>query len=324
MPAGSAATADKDGPPVHKPFATRLLPTRYARRMNLFLDSFWRAVVYCAHPRVMLLSLLPLVLMVGLTMGLGYFFWDAALDQVRVWMDSFAYTNMLWQWLESVGAGKLRAVLGPLLVIFAVTPLIVVVSMLAVALLMTPALVNLVAGNRFAGLEAKQGGSVVASLLWSLFSTLMATVALLVSVPLWLVPPLVLVLPPLIWGWLTYRVMAFDALAKHASQDERRVLFQRHSGWLLLMGVVSGYLGASPSVVWAMGAGFAPAFIILVPLAIWIYTLVFAFAALWFTHYCLAALQALRAEPVMAAASAGTASFTELHEPLALISKDEK
>jgi hypothetical protein len=32
----------------------------------------------------------------------------------------------------------------------------------------------------------------------------------------------------------------------------------------------------------------------LVPVAIWIYTLVFAFASLWFAHFCLAALQALR------------------------------
>jgi hypothetical protein len=197
-------------------------------------------------------------------------------------------------------------------------------------------LVNLVAGNRFVALEAKQGGSFGASLAWSLFSTLLAAVALLVSVPLWLVPPLVLVLPPLIWGWLTYRVMAFDALAKHASTDERRTLFKRHSGWLLLMGVISGYLGASPSVVWAMGAGFAPAFIILVPVAIWIYTLVFAFASLWFTHYCLGALQALRAEPIMATASVAPSSASEpepvqrlnlsavLHEAPAVLSKDEK
>jgi hypothetical protein len=124
----------------------------------------------------------------------------------------------------------------------------------------------------------------------------MASIAMLVSLPLWLVPPLVLLIPPLIWGWLTYRVMAFDALAKHASTDERRELFKRHSGWLLVMGVVSGFLGASPSALWAMGAGFAPAFVLLVPAAIWIYTLVFAFASLWFSHYCLAALQALRRE----------------------------
>jgi hypothetical protein len=46
--------------------------------------------------------------------------------------------------------------------------------------------------------------------------------------------------------------------------------------------------------VWASGALFAAAFVILVPVAIWIYTLVFAFSSLWFAHYCLAALERLR------------------------------
>jgi hypothetical protein len=262
--------------------------------MNLFLDSFWRALAYRVHPRVIALSLLPLVLVVALSLGLGYFFWDAALDQVRIWMDGFSYINMVWQWLENMGAGKLKAVLAPLLVVMGATPVIVVMSMLAVALLMTPALVNLVARNRFPALEARRGGGLAASLLWSLFSTVLAGFALLISLPLWLVPPLVLVLPPLIWGWLTYRVMAFDALAQHASREERKLLFQRHGGRLLLMGVVCGYLGASPNLIWAMGAGFAPAFVLLVPVAIWVYTLVFAFASLWFSHYCLAALQGLR------------------------------
>ena len=304
--------------------------------MNLFLDSFWRAAVYCLRPRVMLLSMLPLVLIVLLALGLGYFFWDAALEQMRLWMDAFAYTQWVWQWLDSVGAGQLKAVLAPLLVVFGVTPLLVVGSMLAVAWLMTPALVSMVAVKRFAALEAKQGGGLIASMGWALFSTLLAGIALLVSVPLWLVPPLVLLIPPLIWGWLTYRVMAFDALAKHASGDERRILFKRHGGWLLAMGVVSGFLGASPSVLWAMGAGFAPAFVLLVPVAIWVYTLVFAFASLWFTHFCLAALQTLRAEARMATADAGASRAAEpvpvqrlntsavLHEAPILLSKDQQ
>ena len=45
--------------------------------------------------------------------------------------------------------------------------------------------------------------------------------------PLWFVPPLVLIVPPLIWGWLTYRVMGFDVLAEHASREERRQLHAR-------------------------------------------------------------------------------------------------
>ena len=89
---------------------------------------------------------------------------------------------------------------------------------------------------------------------------------------------------------------SYDALADHASRAERLEIFRRHRGWLLGIGVLTGFLGAAPSILWASGAMFAVAFVILMPVAIWIYTLVFAFSALWFAHFCLAALQALRAE----------------------------
>jgi hypothetical protein len=266
--------------------------------MNLFLDSFWRAAVYCLHPRVILLSLLPLVIMAVLSLGLGYFYWYPALEWVRTMLESSEIFNQVWVWLEGIGAGKVKVVAGPLIVIFAVTPIIIVTALLLVAVMMTPALVSLVARNRFPMLVPKREASLLLSLFWSLGSTALALIALVVSSPLWLVPPLILVLPPLIWGWLTYRVMAFDALSEHASKTERRTLFRRHRGWLLAIGIVTGFMGAAPSIVWASGIVFATMFALLVPVAIWIYTLVFAFASLWFAHYCLAALQALRDQQV--------------------------
>ncbi len=264
--------------------------------MTLFLDSFWRAVAYCLHPRVVALSFLPLVIMVALSLGMGYFYWDWAVDWVFVRLESWDLFKSVWSWLQGMGAGNLKTVVAPLVVIFAVTPVVVVLSLLVVAVLMAPSLVSLVAERRFPELERKRGGSLFVSVLWSLGSTLLALIALVVSIPLWLVPPLILILPPLIWGWLTYRVMTFDALSEHASRAERRELFRRHRMWLLGMGVATGYLGAAPSVVWASGALFAAAFVLLAPVAIWIYTLVFAFSALWFSHYCLAALELLRVE----------------------------
>ena len=264
--------------------------------MSLFLDSFWRAVAYCLHPRVIALSLLPLLVMVALSLGLGYFYWAPALEWVRGWLDSSSFFSGIWGWLQGLGAGNLKTVVAPLIVVFAVTPLIVLASLLLVATFMSPALAKLVAARRFPNLERKHGGSLALSIAWSAGSTVLALLALVISMPLWLVPPLILVLPPLIWGWLTYRVMAFDTLAEHASADERREVFRRHRPWLLGIGVLTGYLGAAPSVVWASTALFVAAFVVLVPVAIWIYTLVFAFASLWFSHYCLAALERLRAE----------------------------
>jgi hypothetical protein len=48
--------------------------------------------------------------------------------------------------------------------------------------------------------------------------------------------------------------------------------------------------------MWASGVVFIALAPLMVPLAIWVYTLVFAMSSLWFAHYCLAALKALRAE----------------------------
>ena len=262
--------------------------------MSKLLNSFWRAAMYCLHPRVIALSVLPLGIMAVLALSLGYFFfWDAAAALGRM-LESFELLNVLVRWLEGLGLSRLRSVLAPAVLLFLSIPVIVMVSLLFVAVFMTPTMVALVAERRFPQLERKKGGSMLASLLWSLGSTLLAAVALVLSVPLWLIPPLILVLPPLIWGWLTYRVMSYDALVDHASSEERRQIFKDHRGSLLTIGIISGYLGAAPSLVWASGAMFVVAAPVLVPLAIWIYTLVFAFSSLWFAHYTLDALEQLR------------------------------
>ena len=262
--------------------------------MGPLLDSFWRAAAYSLHPRVIVLSLLPLVIMSAISLTLGYFYWASALIAVRNHLESYAVVGTLLRWLETFGLGSLQSVLAPTLLLFLVIPAIVLVSLLSVAMFMTPAMVALVAERRFPQLERKKGGSLLASLFWSLGSTLLALIAMVLSLPLWLVPPLILVLPPLIWGWLTYRVMSYDALVDHASSQERKQIFETHRMPLLGIGMLSAYLGAAPSLIWASGAIFVALAPILVPVAIWIYTLVFAFSSLWFAHYTLAALEQLR------------------------------
>lgn len=264
--------------------------------MKLMLDAFWRAAAYCLHPRVIALSVLPLVLMVVASLGLGYLFWDRAVDAVNATLQGWSLVTTFFTALERFGLGGLKSALAPLIIVFLATPVIVVVALLAVSVLMTPSMLHLVAQRRFPDLERRHGGSWWRGALGSLLATLLALLAMLASIPLWLVPPLVLVLPPLIWGWLTYRVLSYDVLAEHASREERRELIRRHRMPLLAMGVLAGLLGAAPGLVWVSGGMFAALAPVLVPAAIWIYTLVFAFASLWFAHFALAALVALRLE----------------------------
>ena len=264
--------------------------------MNRVVDSFWRAAAYCLHPRVIGLSVLPVLVMGLLALALGYWFWAAAVDAVRAAMASWTVFAVPIGWLERIGLANLSDALAPLVVVALSTPLIVVVALFSVAVLMTPAMLALVARRRFADLEQKHGGSFAGSVGNGLGSTTLALLAMALSIPLWFIPPLVLIVPPLIWGWLTYRVMTYDVLADHASREERFELVKRHRARLLGMGVLTGYLGAAPALVFASGALTIVLAPVLVPVAVWIYTLVFAFSALWFAHFALAALQSLREE----------------------------
>jgi hypothetical protein len=182
-----------------------------------------------------------------------------------------------------------------------------------VGLWITPAIVTLVARRRFPALERRHGGSwwvgIFASLAWTVGALLMV----MITLPFWLVPGLALVLPPVIWGWLTAKVMGFDALAEHASQPEREAILHAHRYPLLIMGIVCGFLCGVPSMIWTLSMQF----IIFAPFimvgVIWLYTMIFTFSALWFTHYGLGVLASLRAaENAMRAVQPAVAPAADL------------
>ncbi len=264
--------------------------------MNLLLDSFWRSLASCLHLRVMIMSLLPMLLMVALTLGSAYFFWADAQYLVRNLLTSSESLVRVNDWLTDIGFTGLQSVLAPLLVLCLATPVAIVLSLLAASVFTTPAMLKWVSERRFTALQKKRGGSFWVSAVNSVGCTAAALVLLMLSIPLWFVPPLVLVLPPLIWGWLTYRIMSYDVLSEHASAQERQTLMRRHRLPLLAIGVLTGYLGAVPSVAWVSGFVFVVFSPLLIPVAIWLYTMVFVFSALWFSNYALSALEAMRLE----------------------------
>jgi hypothetical protein len=267
--------------------------------MSLVLDAFWRALAYCLHPRIIFLSLMPLLVAAGLALGVAWFFWEPAVQAVRQALEHWDLLQPMFEWLDRMSAGAFRSVVGPLIVISLSVPVLLILSLVLVSAFMGGAIAEMVARRRFATLERLGRGGLARSLLWSLSSMLMALLMLVVSLPLWLIPPLPLILPPLIWGWLSYRVMTYDALNAHASTAEWREVMKRHRGALFVMGLITGYLGAAPSLVWvATGVMAVPMMPLLLPVFMWLYTLVFAFAALWFTHYALAALERLRRSQV--------------------------
>lgn len=273
--------------------------------MAAVLDAFWRACAYCLHPLVFLWALLPTLLVSALTLALGYFHWEAAVDLVRATVEGWALSSALLLWLEALGAQNLRALVAPLIVVALAVPVIVVLTLWLVAVLVLPPLVSLVSRRRFPALERRRGGTRLWGGLRALLLSALALLVLAATLPLWLLPPLALVLPPLVLALLAVRLLTYAALASHASAEERGALLAERRRTLLAMGLAVGVLIAMPSLLWAASAlalVFAP---LLAVVAIVLYALIFVFAGLWFTHYALAALQARRAARTQAVAEQG-------------------
>jgi hypothetical protein len=207
------------------------------------------------------------------------------------------FTSWIQEGLIWAGFENARAWIAPLFFVMLIIPLITISLLVFIAFSTVPAIVRIVARqSAYHGLEAKRGGGLFGSLMFTLWSALICLALVMLTLPVWWVPPLVAVLPPLLWGWLTMRLMSYDVLAKHASTEERDLLIEKYRWSLLTMGVISGMLGAVPTFFWATSALALVLFPVVSFVALWVYSLIFVFAALWFSHFLLDALQTLRQE----------------------------
>ena len=256
--------------------------------------AFGRASVTCWHPRVLVAALLPLLLACTAVGILGWLYWEAAIDAVRDTLAAWSLGGAVQHWLHDIGAPQLRAVIAPMVVVALCVPLLLLLSVLLVSVLTAPVVARCVAARHHSGLAAQRGARLPQRLAWRALCGVVALSALLLSLLLWWLPPLVLLIQPLIWGWLASRVLAFDVLAHHASAAEHRHVMRQRRWTLLAMGAVGGYLAALPSLIFLTGTTalmLAPLLAVLVAALV---TGVFVFAACWFAHVCLADLQRLR------------------------------
>ena len=253
--------------------------------------AWGRALGAQLHPRMLLLSVLPFLLSVAVWCVLLYLGLQPLIDYVQglfLQYDGFHASSSL---LGSLGLGALKALVVPLIAMLLLLPLMILTALLFIGVAAMPAIVRHVGARHFPLLEKKAGGSWMGSVGMALATFLVFIVLWCLALPLYAFPPLALAAQVILWGWLTYRVMVYDALAEHASTEERLALMRAHRPALLVIGMVSGAAGALPGVVWVGGMALSVVlFPFLAAVSIWLYVMIFIFTGLWFEFYCLQAL----------------------------------
>lgn len=267
--------------------------------MRAIFDAWARALGSQFSGRMLLLSILPFILSVALWGVLLYLGFQPLLDAVQALFAEHGGFATSAGMLSMFGMGMLKTVAVPLLAMLLLLPLMIMSSLVFMAVAAMPAIGRHVEGRlekQWGALERKEGGSLLGSLVTALGAALIFLVLWLLSLPLYLFPPVALVAQVVLWGWLTARVMSYDALAGFASAEERRSLLRQHRRPLLAIGMLSGAAGALPGLAWIGGALISVLlFPFLAMLSIWLYLIIFIFTGLWFQYYLLTALHQLRA-----------------------------
>ena len=264
--------------------------------MGAVVTAYGRALLSQLNGKMLLLSLLPFLLSVALWGVLLYLGLQPLVDYLHRAFIDHGWFETSGSLLATFGLGVFKTVVPPLIAMLLLLPLMIVSSLLFMGLAAMPAVVRHVGARQFPKLERKQGGSIAGSIAINLGSVLLFALLWVLSLPLYFVPPLALAVQVALWGWLTARVMSYDALAEHASADERLAIARRHRWPLLAIGMVSGAAGALPGIVWIGGAALSVVlFPFLAMISLWLYLVIFIFTGLWFQYYCLQALRELRA-----------------------------
>jgi hypothetical protein len=235
--------------------------------------SIVRSLLYGAthvlHPRMLWLMIWPMLVALGIWGTVAIVLWGKLALRVAEWLRQGLDYALSW---AHVDFGSATLVAANVLLFLAFVPLVYLTALFILSLFGMQKMVDYVASRSYPDLERRRGGGVVGSG-WNSFVALFGLIAFgLLSIPLWLFPPLWPIIPLIILAWVNQRLLRYDAVAEHADGEEMAHIFRDRRGALYVMGLLLGLAAYVPIVGF-----FAP--------------VVFALA---FIHYLLAALEQRR------------------------------
>ncbi len=250
--------------------------------MQRILTAFGRAIVSQLHPKMLALLIGPFLLAIVFWILTALLVWTPLTDLLQGWMFGSGPLARLDAWASSHGVSGLGEWIPALVALLLVVPVMFATAVVLVAVLAMPVVIRHLGGGTYRDVSQRGSMSIAASVWNALSTSLLFAAGYVASLPLWLIPPLALIVPWLWWSWLTARVMRFDSLVEHASPAERRetIVARRREYFLLALLVTA--------------LNYIPPLFLITPVL----------SALAFSHYSLAVLREQRSAQQVVAAGA--------------------
>lgn len=236
--------------------------------MNDVIKAYGSAFRSLSHPRMLALTIWPMLIALALWIGLAWWYWD----NWSQWLGAAITGSYAGEWLSQHTLDWLVHYSALLMLLIMIAPMILVTAVLIAAVVEMPLIVDFVSTREYPTLEKLHGGTVLGSLGNALVALTVFASLWIVTLPLWLTGVLAPVLAIALSAYLNQRLFRYDALSDHASAEEYRIILESSGRRMYVLGALLGVLY------------FVPLLNLLVPVL----------SGLAFTHFGLARLAELR------------------------------
>lgn len=240
-------------------------------------QAFWRALRSQMHPRMIFALFMPFIVMMLLTIVLLWFGWTPLTEWLGAELSDSSVPQLVDPVIGATAFLALKAWLIPIAAAFILLPLAGIGGLAVAAVWVMPLVLAHVGRRDYPDVEARGKHASVISIWNALWVSVLFVLGWVITLPLWLIPPLGLVLSLFWWTFAFNRMMRVDAVVDYADVTERQLVWRERSAgfWVL---------------------GFICALVNLIPPA-WVFLPVFS--GLVYAHYSFEALRQLRRDPTL-------------------------
>lgn len=225
--------------------------------MSIFTSILY-GLANLLHPRMLWLMVWPMLVALVAWGAVAVAFWT----RIALWL-----AELMQRWLEPA-AGFVRLDFGDATLIAAhvvlfllFVPLVYITALFILGVFGMQKMVDHVAARSFPALERRRGGAAAGSAWNGMVAIAGMGAMFLVSLPLWLLPPLWPLIPVVILSWGNQRLLRYDALAEHADGQEMALIFRGRRTGMYLLGLLLALAAYVPVVGFIAPVVFGLAFI---------------------------------------------------------------
>ena len=220
--------------------------------------SLLYALANVLHPRMLWLMLWPMLVALAVWGTVALFAWGWLVLRLAAWLRQALDYALAWSHVDFATAALVAA---NVLLFIAFVPLVYLTALLILSLFGMQQMVDYVARRAFPDLERRRGGGVAGSGWNSVLALLGMLLFAVLSIPLWLLPPLWPIIPLVILAWVNQRLLRYDALAEHADAGEMTRIFRSRRGALYVLGLLLALAAYVPLIGFFAPVLFGLAFI---------------------------------------------------------------